>query len=156
MSQGNGQDDAMSDSYCVEAAADSTSEVDCDGPVPRRRSMVGGVLRHRRGSSKYYDSVAQLPDGPVDREAFGNWPRRLMADLFNGQPLRCKRAESFIELGEVLHTDFSGVGGSYCRSLVLDLQMSRSVSAGELVIFHQVAFVSWQIQSTTRFMCFSP
>jgi hypothetical protein len=105
MSQGNGQDDAMSDSYCVDATA-------CDGPVPRRRSMVGGVLRHRKGSSKYYDSVAQLPDGPVDREAFGNWPRRLMADLFNGQPLRCKRAESFIELGEVLHTDFSGVGGA--------------------------------------------
>jgi hypothetical protein len=68
--------------------------------------------RIRGATAQYHIANAHLPDGPASALEFADWPSRLFRNIFAspGGELRKRRVESLYELGEIMHTAFSGAG----------------------------------------------
>ena len=105
----SGDSGGSSSSNVADSAADTKHR--------RRSCQVPGHARAKRrgGSQAYYDSAASLSPGPGSIAEIAEWPRDLMQRIFakstvEGHNLRRQRCMSFFELGEVMHTDFSGFG----------------------------------------------
>ena len=116
-----------------DVAASSSSS---SSPRLRRGScqVIGGRgPRVKGGSAEYYASVASLQPGPGSIAEIAEWPRDLMQRIFgqskvSGHQLRRQRCESFFELGEVMHTDFSGFGCPEQSKAILEVCFQSGAS----------------------------
>ena len=102
-----------------------------DFKVVRRKTtsaVLPAIGSSRKGSKEYYEATAHLPAGPSNVDEAGNWPVNLLHKLCKSSTLLAKRLEAFYELGEVLHTDFSGVGA---RTLQKDAACSTQAKTND-------------------------
>jgi hypothetical protein len=96
--------------------------------------QAGGAQR-RGGTSSYHTKHSHLPDGPSSIEAFSAWPDMLLDDLLGRKcgeapalsMARAARLESFVGMGVILHTDFSG---KQCPEVALRMMCTAMVARG--------------------------